>query len=94
MKTLSLFLLLVGIASADTVSLFNSTASDRVMIAQGATSAVAVDVPAGVTVEVEVGRLPLSFDFENALAAFGAGFFLVFPFGVWRAARGIFNDAD
>jgi len=95
MKKLLLLLFLAwSFARADEITLRNDSATPRVMIAQGVEHSVAVDVPAGESVVVEVGRLPLSFDFENARNAFLAGFFLVFPFGVWRASRGIFNEAD
>jgi len=36
----------------------------------------------------------IAFDFAAAVYAFLAGFFTVFPYGVWRAIKGIFREAE
>lgn len=46
----------------------------------------------GTRVDVRYGRF--SFDFDVALYAFLAGFFTVFPYGVWRAIKGIVREAE
>lgn len=79
---------------AEVVELRNDTPSARVMEARGVAAVVAVEVPAGAVVQVEVGALPLSFDLQTAALGIGAGFAAIVPFLAVGFIRRMFQEAD
>lgn len=79
---------------AEVVELRNDTTSARVMEARGVAAVVAVEVPAGAVVQVEVGALPLSFDLESAALGIVSGFAAIVPFLAVGFVRRMFQEAD
>jgi hypothetical protein len=79
---------------AEVVELRNDTPSARVMEARGVATVVAVEVPPGGVVAVEVGALPLSFDLQAAAVGIGAGFASIVPFLAVGFIRRMFQEAD